>query len=220
MCCVSKQSVNLGVLSWLFLIEGFFFFPLLGETISPRFHTSNPRNLRFWLRRTTRGLLDLTEESGFWGMFNKMLPNWELPTGRLTSHFGSECRWKLQHSLFCTNCSENSPTEGPLDNCLTPQMTGLRCACCNHAEKQTRQRGICSGSTAVLAQCRVEECWIALLLQMRPDTVRSRRPKTGSSLEGQAAGMWPEVYRHKSRTRCPRAVVSGGIRSTWWVTRL
>lgn len=30
----------------------------------------------------------------------------------------------------------NSPTEGPLYNCLTPQMTGFRCACCNHAEKQ------------------------------------------------------------------------------------
>lgn len=123
MCCVSKQSVDLGMLSWLlffFIMEGFFFglfwerrclrgftLPILATSASGSFIT----HIR---------LLDLPEESGFWGMFNKKLPNWELPLGRLTSHFGYDCRWKRRHSLICSNCSEKQPHQrafGQLFDC-------------------------------------------------------------------------------------------------------
>lgn len=149
MCCVSKHSVDLGMLSWLFLKEGFFF-SLLRETICPRFYTSSTHDLCFWLHRTAHWVVRFSR--GIW-LFEGCLTRscqTELPTGRLTSHFGSECRWKLRHSVFCTD----SPAEGPLDNCSAPQMTGFRCAGSNHTEKQSRQRGVCSASTAVLPQCR------------------------------------------------------------------
>lgn len=109
MCCVSKQSVDLGMLSWLFffLIEAFF--SAGRNNPSKASHLTSSHNLRFWLHHTTHGLLDLPEESGFWEMFNKKLPNWELPTGRLTSHFGYECGWKLRHAPCCTNRSEKHP---------------------------------------------------------------------------------------------------------------
>ena len=108
-------------------------------------HLSSRHNLRFWLSHDTHGLLGLPDESSsfsvFGGMLNKKLPNRELPTGRLTPpppHSGFKCKWRLRHAP----CS--CPTERPPD--LPLQMPGFGCNGCNHAEKQTRQRGICSNS--------------------------------------------------------------------------
>ena len=86
----------------------------------------------------------------------------------------------------------NSPTEGPLDNSLTSQMTGFRCAGCTHAEKQTRQRGVslaCCKVWSVGLFCFDKSCqtqWETKDLELQKPTGSRMKPGdwkcTGSNL--------------------------------------
>ena len=133
------------------------------------------------------GLLDLSEESGFWGMFNKKLPNWELPLGRLTSHFGCNCRWKHRHSLICSNCSEKQPHQrafGQLFDCTDDGLQMLLAVITLRETDQTKTHSLCFNRR--FGPMQSWEGWTALFEQMRQNTVTKRRHKTGSCrrLEG------------------------------------
>lgn len=103
MCCVSKHRVDLGMLSRLILIV---FFSL---SVSLRAFLRGLTLVQSWLRRVTRGLLDLPEGSDFWGMFNRSCQTENSP----------QCSWP---PILAQSAHGSS---GMLCVALTAQRSGL-----------------------------------------------------------------------------------------------
>lgn len=118
MCCVSKHSIDLGVPPRLFLIA--FLSRCVSGSLSS---TVNSRpilaNLHFWLHRTTRGLLDLPEESDFWGMFNRSCQTENSPQGSWPPVLAQSAHGCFDMLRVAPTALRNGPTEGPSDKCLT-----------------------------------------------------------------------------------------------------